>query len=168
MEGLRKKLLTVAILAIVSLLFQLVAYIYSINVFRSDLTTLQDIHTFVENVLELRRYEKNFAFAIAEQDINEVLEFVTYIQKGMESVENSPVVDRYHDGLVIFEQNLAAYRQLAIEARDQKKTDLKAMRNYGHQMLVFSKEVLNHNQRYITESLKKIMIVPATVMFLFG
>jgi len=168
MEGLRKKLLTVAFLAIVSLIIQLVAYIYSINLFRADLTTLQDIHTFVENVLELRRYEKNFAYDIEEQDINEVLEFVTTIQKGMESVESSPVIGLYREDLLHFESNLLAYKELAVQARDQKQPDLKTMRFYGHKMLLFAKEVLNHNQNYITNSLRKIMIVPAITMFLFG
>ena len=168
MEGLRKKLITVAILAIFSLIVQLAAYIYSINLFQSDLKTLQDIHTFVENVLELRRYEKNFTYDIGENDINEVLEFVTYIQKGMESVENSPVVGNYADDLQLFESNLIAYRELAIQARDQKNPDLKSMRFYGHKMLLFSKEVLSFNQTYIADSLRKIMIVPAITMFLFG
>jgi two-component system, NtrC family, sensor kinase len=168
MEGLRKKLITVAILAIFSLVVQLWAYIYSINIFQADLKTLQDIHTFVENVLELRRYEKNFAYDIGEKDINEVLEFLTYIQKGMGSVENSPVVDKYRDGLILFENNLTTYRELAIQARDQGNPDLKNMRFYGHKMLLFSQEVLNFNQLYISDSLKKIMIVPAVTMFLFG
>ncbi len=168
MEGLRKKLITVAVLAIVSLLIQLAAYIYSINLFQADLKTLQDIHTFVENVLELRRYEKNFAYDIGEKDIDEVLEFVTYIQTGMESVENSPVAGLYHEDLLLFKSNLKAYRQLAIQAKDQKNPDLKSLRSYGHKMLLFSKEVLNSNQTYITDSLRKIMIVPAIAMFLFG
>ncbi len=168
MEGLRKKLVIVAILAIITLIIQLGAYIYSINLFRTDLTTLQDIHTFAENVLELRRYEKNFAYDIGEKDINEVLEFVTKIQKGMESVENSPVVGLYREDLKVFESNLLAYKDLAIQARDQKKPDLKTMRFYGHKMLLFSQEVLEHNQAYIAHSLQKIMIVPAMTMFFFS
>lgn len=168
MEGLRKKLVTVAILAIVSLIIQLWVYIYGINEFRADLKTLQDIHTFVENVLELRRYEKNFAYEIDAKDIAEVLEFVSYIEDGMASVENSPVVSTYREDLIHFQKNLTAYKELAIQAQDQKKPDLKVMRFYGHQMLLFSKEVLNVNQTYITSSLRKILIVPAMAMFFFG
>ncbi len=168
MEGLRKKLITVAILATVSLIIQLWAYIYGINEFQADLVTLQDIHTFVENVLELRRYEKNFAYDIGEKDINEVLEFVTYIQNGMASVENSPVVSQYKNDLLLFHDNLTAYRELAVQAQDHNKPDLKTMRFYGHQMLLFAKEVLNINQSYIADSLRKILIVPAMAMFFFG
>jgi two-component system, NtrC family, sensor kinase len=168
MEGLRKKLITVAILAIVSLIIQLWVYIYGINEFRADLKTLQDIHAFVENVLELRRYEKNFAYDIDEKDIAEVLEFVAYIQVSMASVENSPVVSKYRADLLLFKKNLTAYKELAVKAQNHRRADLKTMRYYGHQMLLFSKEVLNVNQTYITSSLHKILIIPAMAMFFFG
>lgn len=169
MEGLRKKLITVAGLATISLVIQLVTYVYGINEFRTDFKTLQEIHTFMENVLELRRYEKNFSYRIDEQDLIEMVEYIERIQDGMSSVAKSPVITEYHDDIDEFQEDLITYKQLTLAAgKDETEPDIESMRALGHKMLLFSQEVLDQNQIYISTSLKKIMVVPATIMFLFG
>ncbi|MGW8195347.1 MAG: sensor histidine kinase [Desulforhopalus sp.] len=168
MEGLRKKLILVVILATASLVLQVWTYIFGINEFRADLKTLQEIHTFMENVLQLRRYEKNFAYEIEARDIDEVLEFAKAVEQGIVSVASSPVKDNYADELETFKNTLQRYNDLAVEAKDNQHIDLKMMRVFGHQMTNFAQHVLNENRNYITESLNKILIVPSVFMFLFG
>jgi len=161
-------LILVVILATVFLALQVWAYVFGIKEFRSDLMNLQEIHSFMENVLQLRRYEKNFAYGIEARDIDEVLEFAEAVQQGVASVANSPVKDKYRAELEGFTATLQSYHELAIEAKDNQNIDIQAMREFGHQMTNFAQYVLNVNQSYVTDSLNKILIVPSFFMFVFG
>ncbi|WP_028580319.1 sensor histidine kinase [Desulfogranum japonicum] len=168
MEGLRKKLIVVCGLAAISLVIQLAAYIYGTYEFQDDFTNLQEIHTFMENVLELRRYEKNFVYEIAPGDLNEMLVFIDKLQTGLESVRQSSVVGKYEDDIDQFQKYLSTYKQYTLDAKNGHEVDPDIMREYGQKLLLFSKKVLAQNQVYIHRSLKKILVVPATVMFLFS
>ncbi|SDO56329.1 sensor histidine kinase [Desulforhopalus singaporensis] len=168
MEGLRKKLVLVCGLAAISLVIQLVAYIYQSNEFQDDFKNLQNIHNFMENVLDLRRYEKNFVYRIDRADLEEMLVYIDKIESGLESVRKSPVVMKYEDDINQFQKDLAEYRQYTLIAQNGQEADLRAMRECGHKLLLFSQKVLDQNQIYISAGLHKIMIVPATVMFLFS
>lgn len=168
MEGLRKKLILVCGLAAISLIIQLVAYIYEINEFQDDFRNLQGIHGFMENVLELRRYEKNFVYRIDEDDLKEMLVFIDKIESGLENVRKSPIVEEYENDMNDFRGDLALYKQYTLTALSGQDSDLEAMRELGQKLLLFSQKVLDQNQVYISSGLKKIMVVPATVMFLFS
>lgn len=168
MESLLKKLILVAILATISLVVQLGTYVFGIAEFRADLTTLQDIHSFVEDVLQLRRYEKNFAYGIEAKDIDEVLQFADMVQQGISIVESSPVAHKYGDKIILFESTLQRYKKLALEAKNNKQIDFEEMRGLGHQMTNFAQKMLYDNRDYVANSLDTILVVPSTFMFLFG
>ncbi len=168
MKNLHKKLVIVATIAVSFLLVQLIAYLYSINELKNDLITLEKIHDFMEDVLELRRYEKNFAFKIDKQDIDEVLKYIAKIKTGIKSLSSSPAAKQYEGSIVIFEQTLIEYEKLAKDAKSGKKLYLDKMRHYGKLVVDFSQKALDANREYIAKSIKKIMFIPSTAMFLFG
>lgn len=168
MEGLRKKLILVCGLAAISLVIQMAAYIYGIHEFQGDFKNFQDIHSFMENVLELRRYEKNFVYRIDTRDLDEMLIFIDRIESGLESVRKSPMAKEYDDDIDQFWEDLAEYKQYTVAAKNGEDPNLNAMRDCGHKLLLFSQKVLDQNQIYISAGLKKILVVPATIMFLFS
>jgi len=168
MEGLRKKLITVAILASIFLVMQLGVYVLTINEFRVDLKTLEDIDSFMENVLELRRYETNFSYEITQKDIDEIMQYTSVLRTGIQDIHKSPVAPQYEDGLQEFTNNLIAYDKLVLKARQTGGAEPEAIRVYGHKMRVFSRKVRDINRAYIAERLKSIMYIPSTIMFLFG
>jgi two-component system NtrC family sensor kinase len=168
MQGLRKKLITVAILASIFLVMQLAVYLITINEFRVDQKTLEDIDSFMENVLELRRYETTFSYEITQKDIDEIMQYTTILKTGMQDIRKSPVASSYDDGLQTFTNNLTAYDKLVLKARAKGGAEPEAIRIYGHKMRVFSRKVRDINRAYIAERLKSIMYIPSTIMFLFG
>ncbi len=168
MEGLRKKLITVAILASIFLVMQLGVYVLTINEFRVDLKTLGNIDAFMENVLELRRYETNFSYDISAKDINEIMAYIAVLKKGIDSIGSSPVAPRFKVGLNTFKNNLLAYELLVKKAQEHGILEPEAIRKYGRSMRQFTQQVRHLDREYIADSLKRIMFVPSTIMFLFG
>ena len=167
MESLRNKIIIFTILAIIFLLLHLVSYIHNINVFKKELNTLEDAHDFMEDVLELRRYEKNFVFRIDSKDIEEVLDYLKKIKKKINQITSN--LEMIDDGKVkAFHNDLMNYEHLINLARERKEFRFNEIRRYGQNMVMIAQNILDISKSYIDRRLNKILIIPTIVVFLFG
>ena len=167
MESLRNKIIIFTILAIMFLLLHLVSYIHNINVFKKELNTLEDAHDFMEDVLELRRYEKNFVFRIDSKDIEEVLDYLKKIKKKINQITSN--LEMIDDGKVkAFHNDLMNYEHLINLARERKEFRFNEIRRYGQNMVMIAQNILDISKSYIDRRLNKILIIPTIVVFLFG
>ena len=167
MESLRNKIIIFTILAIIFLLLHLVSYIHNINVFKKELNTLEDAHDFMEDVLELRRYEKNFVFRIDSKDIEEVLDYLKKIKKKINLITSN--LEMIDDGKVkAFHNDLMNYEHLINLARERKEFRFNEIRRYGQNMVMIAQNILDISKSYIDRRLNKILIIPTIVVFLFG
>ena len=167
MESLRNKIIIFTVLAIIFLLLHLVSYIHNINVFKKELNTLEDAHDFMEDVLELRRYEKNFVFRIDSKDIEEVLDYLKKIKKKINQITSN--LEMIDDGKVkAFHNDLMNYEHLINLARERKEFRFNEIRRYGQNMVMIAQNILDISKSYIDRRLNKILIIPTIVVFLFG
>ncbi len=167
MESLRNKIIIFTILAIIFLLLHLVSYIHNINVFKKELNTLEDAHDFMEDVLELRRYEKNFVFRIDSKDIEEVLDYLKKIKKKINLItSNLEMID--DEKVKAFHNDLMNYEHLINLARERKEFRFNEIRRYGQNMVMIAQNILDISKSYIDRRLNKILIIPTIVVFLFG
>jgi signal transduction histidine kinase len=149
------------------LLLHLVSYIHNINVFKKELNTLEDAHDFMEDVLELRRYEKNFVFRIDSKDIEEVLDYLKKIKKKINQITSN--LEMIDDGKVkAFHNDLMNYEHLINLARERKEFRFNEIRRYGQNMVMIAQNILDISKSYIDRRLNKILIIPTIVVFLFG
>ncbi len=168
MRDLRIKILLFTSTATVFLILHLIGYVYNINVFREQLKVLEKSHDFMEDVLELRRYEKNFVFKIDTHDLNEVLSYIFRIKKDVATISSRPLLQNYNPQLLQFQRDLTTYERLINQAKKNKKVPLDEIRVYGHRILSFAEQVLQINKEYVNKTLDRILFIPSVVMFLFG
>ncbi len=170
MRDLKKRILLFTVAAITFLIVHLISYVYNINVFKKELDLLESAHEFMEDVLELRRYEKNFIYYIDSKDINEILDYIKRIRKKVETFKNLHISERKNllNDIKIFKKDLRDYQKLIILAKNKSKVDLDRIRKIGHKMTIFAENVLKLNKKYVNSTLDKLLIIPSIVTFLFG
>ncbi len=167
MESLRNKIIVFTVLSIIFLLLHLISYIHNINVFKKELNTLEDTHDFMEDVLELRRYEKNFVFRIDPKDIQEVLDYLKKIKDKINLItSNLEMLD--NEKVKAFHNDITHYERLINLARERKEFRFNEIRRYGQNMVTFAQNILDVSKSYINRRLNRILIIPTIVVFLFG
>ena len=94
MKDLRIKILLFTSTATLFLILHLIGYIYNINIFKEQLNVLERSHDFMEDVLELRRYEKNFVYKIDVQDLDEVLSYIRKIKVEVKNITSKDILKK--------------------------------------------------------------------------
>ncbi len=171
MKELRSKILLFTVTATLFLVIQLIGYVYNINFFKEQLAMLEWTHDFMEDVLELRRYEKNFVYFIDKKDLNEVLLYLKKIKSEINNIKDQDafkdIFEELSSDFKRFENDLTIYENLILIAKKKNKVDLKQIRKYGQNMLAFAEKLLNLNKKHIESTLNKILYIPSILMFLF-
>ncbi|WP_461833177.1 sensor histidine kinase [Desulfothermus sp.] len=171
MKDLRIKILLFTVTATVFLVIQLIGYAYNINFFKKQLAMLERTHDFMEDVLELRRYEKNFVYFIDKKDLNEVLLYLKKIKSEINNIKDQDafkdIFEELSSDFRRFENDLTIYENLILIAKKKNKVDLRQIRKYGKNMLTFAEKLLNLNKKHIESTLNKILYIPSILMFLF-
>ncbi|GAB6887829.1 ATP-binding protein [Desulfothermus okinawensis JCM 13304] len=172
MKDLRIKILLFTATATAFLIIHIIGYMYNISFFKKQLAMLERTHDFMENVLELRRYEKNFVYYIDKKDLNEVLLYLKKIKSEINDIESQDSFREIFKELSYdfkkFENDLTTYEHLIVIAKQKNKVDLNDIRKHGHNMLIFAEKLLNLNKKHVERTLNKILFVPSILMFLFG
>ncbi len=169
MRTLRQKIIVFTTLSVVFLLFQLVLYTYNILLFKKEFFMLERAHSFMEDVLELRRYEKNFLYGIDHEDVKMVLSYIDRIKKEVKIITEFPVKKEFYRNLIEFNKNIVQYEKLVnIAVQTQGKEYFEKIREYGHEMVTFAEKLLEINRDHVNKRLTKIVVVVAVPMFLFG
>ncbi|MBT8763432.1 hypothetical protein KFV02_05750 [Desulfohalobiaceae bacterium Ax17] len=167
MESLRNKIIIFTVLAVIFLSLHLVSYIHNINIFKRELNTLEVAHDFMEDVLELRRYEKNFVYRIDSKDIQEVLDYLKKIKDKINLIaSNLELAD--DEKVKAFHRDITQYERLINLARERKEFRFNEIRRYGKNMVMIAQNFLDVSKSYINRRLNKILIIPTLVVFLFG
>lgn len=168
MKDLRIKILLFITTIIIFLIVYLIGYIYNINVFKKQLNVLERSHDFIEDVLELRRYEKNFVYKIDVQDLDEVLIYIKRIKSEVKNIMYEHKLGDYSTKIKKFNRDITTYEKLIKKAKYKKKVNLKEIRKYGHNILILAQTLLELNKKYVNRTIDKILFLPSIVMFLFG
>ena len=147
----RLVIIFVAIMCFVTLL----AVAYTINIFalKANLEIIEDFYSLFNNVLELRRYEKNFIYGLGTDNLEEITFYLDTIDKDSGRLAKSIVGAVGEEKYRYFLANLTAYRRL-IEHKEQiSPDDAATLRRYGKEMVDFSQRFLNYKRQQFHNAL---------------
>jgi signal transduction histidine kinase len=153
----------------------LLASTYSVNIFalKSDVIAIENFSTLLNNVLELRRYEKNFIYGVGSDNFQQIIFYLDTIENDTNKLNDSIVrTAGITDYYLIFRKNLVEYRSEIKKKLDDNNPDFSAIRSKGKAMVDFTQQLLNIKKERIHRALDKtlfgfIMATGGTFFFIF-
>lgn len=165
----RMKLLNVMVFIFIGLL--VAAYSYLLLSIENKLLILEDFHDLFDNVLEVRRYEKNHFLRVGSQNVNKILEYLDKIDAELKKFNKNIVKVAGSEMLRKFQTNQEDYRSLLLASLHVDKSESaiadERVRQKGNEMVKFGKELLNDKQQRIRNYFKWIIFSFVLITGLF-
>lgn len=139
---------------------------YWLNVvsLRSRLVVMDHFHDLLSDILEIRRYEKNFMFYPEPESLKEAVIYLDKAEKAVAVLKDNIIEIGGQDYYNKFMENISDYsQQLNILSRGSKG-DLVKTRNLGTAMVKSAQNILALKQKRIHTALIKIQYIPIMVM----
>lgn len=140
-----------------------ISYVINTVALKNDLTTIEDFYNFFNNVLELRRYEKNILLGTGTDEYtfflfyyDKLVKDSARLQKPIDWVMGYEAADRFHDLLV-------EYHDLVDYGRLKGNPEVSAIREKGKKLVEFTQSLLDQKKRMIHRSLHGTMILVVVV-----
>jgi len=144
-------------------------YIFSLQ---GKMELIQKFDDFRDNILEMRRYEKNFIYFKDIASLNETIFYFFKIEDF--SRELSKDVERVvgDDKFMEFQVDLKGYKTILDENMELVKTDkdelnVERIRTKGKKMVDFANELIMTKRQRIQKDIHRIMIIPLTFIVSF-
>lgn len=141
------------------------------NVFslRRKVYSIERFDDLLNDVLELRRYEKNFIFYRDKTSINEGKEYLSKIDRdfGVLRMDITDLIGR--DECIAFAQNLADYKVVLDAIVTAKRigniqTLEEALRTKGKALVEFAQRLIRIKRQRIDETLRRALTIPLACM----
>ncbi|MBU0682599.1 MAG: HAMP domain-containing histidine kinase [Proteobacteria bacterium] len=151
-----------------------IAYSYQFFSMETKLGNLEDFHDLFDNVLEVRRYEKNYFLHVGSENIEKITEYLDRIDADISKQEKDIIrvigLDKFRE----FRANLDAYRRIFTTSSQTNgsntKIDKENLRQKGMKMVDLTRELLDNKQLRIRNSFKftiSSFILITGIFFLF-
>ena len=131
----------------------LAAYSYQFSSIEEKLLILEDFHDLFDNVLEVRRYEKNHFLKVGVQNINKNLEYLDKIDAELKRLNDTIIRVAGDHMLSDFQANQKEYRALLLatsHANDEgAAVAAESVRQKGNEMVKFGQKLLHNKQQRI-------------------
>ena len=144
-------------------------YIFSLQ---EKMELIQKFDDFRDNILEMRRYEKNFIYFKDVTSLNETIFYFFKIEDF--SRELSKDVERIvgSDKFVEFHNDLNVYKTILDENMKRVKTDkgelnVELIRTKGKKMVDFANELITTKRLRIQMAINRIGVIPVIFLFSF-
>ncbi|MFH1216429.1 MAG: ATP-binding protein [Pseudomonadota bacterium] len=164
----RKRMTLLNILVFIFIGFLVVAYTIQFFSMEKNLFILEDFHDLFDNVLEVRRYEKNYLLGVGSENIDTILEYLDTIDKDIIRQEDNIIRVVGWGKFLEFRDTLKGYREIfarphsvgSLNETDTAKPviDAVSVRSKGKEMIAFTRKLLDDKQQSIRTSLKLTII----------
>ena len=156
------------IIAVISLL--ITAYSLQILSIEVKLTTLENFHALFDNVLEVRRYEKNFLLNVGGDNLEKIIFYLDNIDKDIEHLGSDIESVAGSTALHEFQNTLRTYKSTFTDSSSGIKVDPQAIRNKGKSLVDFVGKFLALKQVRIKKGLKMVLVsyILITGIFIFS
>lgn len=145
-------------------------YTWQIYSLEQKFFALESFHEFFDNVLELRRYEKNLILNVGTDNLKNIYYYLGKIEEDVNKlyldIEQVAGKEKFSE----FRSNLARYKNNFDRSRSLSEVDANAIRVQGKVMVDFSSNLLTLKQGRIKLGLKFILysfVGLTTLFFLF-
>jgi len=132
-------------------------FAWNIASLKSDVIAIEDFYNLFNNVLELRRYEKNYLFGIGSDNFQRITFYLNSIEKDTHRLGDGIIktVDRL--GFLNFRQNLLAYQAIINKKEAGEEIDVAEIRERGKFLVDFTQDILNRRREQIHSALNKTL-----------
>ena len=140
-------------------------YSWQVLNLKEKLLLMEQFHGLFEDILEVRRYEKNFMYFREISSLREISLYLDQTSKKAERLAPKITAIVGESGYKKFQADLLRYRT-AIEACIRKcgEPDLVELRAIGTSMVDFTQKLLQEKRKRINEMLRQILILPLAYM----
>ena len=172
MKTIKSKVMVLLIVCLVFIGVLHVLYYHYIFSLQGKMELIQKFDDFRDNILEMRRYEKNFIYFKDIESLNETIFYLFKIEDF--SRELSKDVERVigDDKFMEFQDDLKRYKTILDEDMNRVKTDkgelnVEMIRTKGKKMVDFANELIMTKRQRIQKDIHRIMIIPLTFIVSF-
>jgi len=165
MKTIKSKVTVLLIVCLVFIGVLHVLYYHYIFSLQGKIELIQKFDDFRDNILEMRRYEKNFIYFKDIESLNKTIFYLFKIEDF--SRELSKDVQRVigDDKFMEFQGDLKAYKTILDEDMNRVKTDkgelnVEMIRTKGKKMVDFANELIMTKRQRIQKDIHRIMIIP--------
>ena len=156
--------LVILFLTVICLVWILsVSYVINTIALKNDLATIEDFYNLFNNVLELRRYEKNIILGTASDDYANFLFYLEALNKDSTRLADSVdgVMGQGSSGR--FQAMIGEYHGLVKRANLGQQFDVTAIRDLGKKLVDFTQSLLGQKKLLIHRALHGTMILVVVV-----
>jgi signal transduction histidine kinase len=163
MHSLKIKVFLVVLAFVLFMLMTMGMYWWNIVAFRERLITMDEFHDVVSDILETRRYEKNFMFYPEPGSLREAL---VYLDRAEHTVAllRPKIVEILGQGTyngVL--QDIAVYRRLLHSLANGDKSVADDTRQHGTRLVEAAQALLSKKKQTIHDALNRILYMPLAV-----
>ena len=134
------------------------SYIFNTLALKDDLVLVEDFYSIANDVLELRRYEKNILFRVGGDNYHRFRYYVDLLNSDLARIEEAAGRIAGADGVGRFRRDLLEYQNLI--ARGQEKNDFAEdeIRRLGKRLVDFTQGLVATKKAQIHKTLKFTMV----------
>lgn len=166
MQALKIKVFIMFIAYVLFMLLTMGMYWWNIDAFRERLTIMDEFHDVLSDILETRRYEKNYMFYPEPNSLKEALVYLNRAEKtlGVLQPKIVDIVGESDYGNIL--ASITKYRMLLNSlAAGNNKVAIQT-RTYGSKLVADAQNLLKTKQQSIHNALERILFLPIAVMLL--
>ncbi len=132
---------------------------------RHRIYTIERFDDLLNDVLELRRYEKNYFLYHDRANLNEELDYLARLADGFAALKGDIIAVVGRAAADAFQRNIERYRQVLDAVMVSKPAgttpgDEEALRSEGKLLLDFTQRLIGEKRRRIDRTLRHVMIIP--------
>jgi len=168
MNTIRLKIMIFFVGCISFMILNSVMYWWNIVSFRSRLTVMEEFNELLSDILEIRRYEKNYFFYPEPGSLKEVLAYIERTESTMDALHGGIVEiagDWEYDE---FKKGLSQYKADLSILDNGGQVEPSEVRRLGTTLVGFAQNLLNLKKVRIRRALIRIQYVPLATMVGFG
>ncbi len=164
MQALKIKVLLLFIAYVLFMLLTMGMYWWNIDAFREKLTVMDEFHDVLADILETRRYEKNFMFYPEPNSIREALVYLNRAENTVGLLRPKIVDGVNQEVYAALLANITEYRNLLHSMAEGNKTLAPQTRQYGTKLVENAQKLLRMKRERVHSALDRIRYLPIAVM----
>ena len=142
-------------------------YRWNILEFKDNLLTLENFYNFFDDILELRRYEKNLIFSHNAESIDDIRFYLRKTKKDTQIISKKIIDEAGKNGYNTFINNLNQYQAMIEDYVSGKNIEPELLREKGRLIINFAQELLDKKKESIHKALRVSMYLPISILGCF-
>ncbi len=166
MQSLKIKVFLVVLAFVLFMILTMGIYWWNVGAFQDRLIIMDEFHDVVSDILEARRYEKNFMFYPEPNSLGEALVYLKRAEKTVVVLQPKIVEIMGRDGYSSLRSDISGYRSLLHSLANGDQSVATKTRQHGTKLVESVQTLLRKKRRIIHSALQQIRFMPLAAMAL--